>query len=344
MLILGIETSCDESAASVIQVNKRSKDITVLSNIISSQIDIHKQYGGVVPEVAAREHVFNLLPTIKTALNKSKKEFKDLDLIAVTEGPGLITSLITGVETARILSYTLNIPVLGVHHIKGHLHSPFIDDWKNIEFPALALTVSGGHTNLIILTSEKKHKLIGQTRDDAAGEAFDKGAKMMGLSYPGGPIISKLAKEFIDSGKKSTLKPFPRPMVFADNYDFSFSGLKTSLLYRLKKDDDWKNRKTEYAYMYQEAIVDTLVKKTIKAAKTLEIKNILLAGGVSANTRLREELKMKARDLHLKVFIPKMEYTTDNATMIAVAGIFSPKQVKKDNWKRLSAQASLDLK
>jgi N6-L-threonylcarbamoyladenine synthase len=349
MIILAIESSCDESAASVVFADKKKKEIEIKSNIISSQIKLHAKYGGVVPELAAREHVYKLLPTIDKALKEAKNTIEDIDLIAVTKGPGLVTSLLTGVETAKTLAYANNIPVIGVNHIHGHLYAPFINNWKNIKFPAVILTVSGGHSNIILMQSATKYRKLGSTRDDAAGEAFDKGAKMMSLSYPGGPIISKKAQDFEKSQKKQTLEDFPRPMKYSDNLDFSFSGLKTSLLYKLKKDKNWKKNINEYSYLYQEAIVDVLVSKTIKAAKKYQVKSVLLSGGVSANIKLRQELTKKAQDKHLQVFISDLQYTTDNAAMIGVASIFD-KKIKdkisllklKDSWKVVSVQENLD--
>jgi|AntRauTorckE6833_2_1112554.scaffolds.fasta_scaffold00060_38 N6-L-threonylcarbamoyladenine synthase len=349
MNILAIESSCDESAASVVFANKKKKEIKVKSNVISSQIKLHAKYGGVVPELAAREHVYKLLPTIDTALKEAGKTIKEIDLIAVSEGPGLVTSLLTGVETARTLAYANNIPVLGVNHIHGHLYAPFINNWKDIKFPAVVLTVSGGHSNIVLMESELKYRKLGSTRDDAAGEAFDKGAKMMSLGYPGGPIISKKAQEFEKSKKKQSLEDFPRPMKHSDNLDFSFSGLKTSLLYRLKKDKNWKKHINEYSYLYQEAIIDVLITKTIKAAKKHGAKSVLLSGGVSANIKLREELTKKAQENYLQVFISDLQYTTDNAAMIAAASVFN-KKIKdkaslsrlKDSWKLVSVQENLD--
>ncbi len=344
MNILGIETSCDESAASIVNVKKKKKEIKVLSNIISSQINLHKKYGGVVPEVAAREHVFNLLPVIDKSLKKADLNLLEIDLIAVTSGPGLITSLITGVETAKTLSYIFKKPLIGVDHIKGHLYSPFITNWKNIKFPAISLTVSGGHTDLVLMKSEKSYKLIGKTLDDAAGEAYDKGAKMMGLSYPGGPIIGTLAQGFVDLSRKTNLKPFPRPMIYSKNFNFSFSGLKTSLLYKLQKDKNWKKNKKEYCFLYQEAINDILIKKTLKAAQKFSVKSILLSGGVSANKDLRERLKKESQKKALKIFLSDLQYTTDNATMIAMASIFEKEKIKKNNWKKLNANILTNLR
>ncbi|MHB8904132.1 MAG: tRNA (adenosine(37)-N6)-threonylcarbamoyltransferase complex transferase subunit TsaD, partial [Patescibacteria group bacterium] len=280
--ILGIESSCDETAASVVKVEEISGRVSVLANIISSQIEIHKKYGGVVPEIAAREHVLNILPVINEALEKAKITEKEIDLIGVTKGPGLITSLITGLETVRTLSFVWDKPVIEINHIEGHIYSNFINLAQPLKFPAIILTVSGGHTNLVLMDKNQKIKIIGETLDDAAGEAYDKGAKMLSLGYPGGPIISKLATEFKNSNKKTDLE-LPRPMLTSPNFNFSFSGLKTSLLYKLQKDKNWKKRQAEYCFAYQEAIIEILIKKTIKAARKYEAKTVMLSGGVSAN-------------------------------------------------------------
>lgn len=343
MLILGIESSCDETAAAVVKVNEKTGKSKTLSNIISSQIAIHQKYGGVIPEVAAREHVFNILPVIHEALETAKTTPKKIDLIAVTKGPGLITSLISGTETAKTLSYVWNKPLVGVNHIAGHIYSDFLEIKQKINFPLVVLTVSGGHTNLILMKNHSGFKVIGETRDDAAGEAYDKGAKMLGLGYPGGPIISKYAKEFAASGKVSTLK-FPRPML--DNgLDFSFSGLKTSLLYQLQKDKNWKKRIPEYCFAYQEAIIEILSKKAIRAAKKHQAKTVMLSGGVSANAELRSFLaEMIKKELPKTPFItPDISYTTDNAAMIALAGYYTSKGKNKDSWQNLKVDVNFGL-
>ena len=349
MHILGIETSCDETAASIIKVGKYTDKILVLSNIISSQIEIHKKYGGVVPEVAAREHVLNILPVINEALEEAKIDHKKIDLIAVTKGPGLVTSLITGMETVRALSYVWKIPVIEINHVEGHIYSNFISPETKIKFPALILTVSGGHTNLVLMDKNNKLKIIGETLDDAAGEAYDKGAKMMNLGYPGGPIISKYAVEFINSfkGKKPMANlVLPRPMLNSANSNFSFSGLKTALLYRLQKDKNWKKRIPEYCFAYQEAIIDILISKTLKAAKKLEAKTIMLSGGVSANQELRDSLAKATKEKLPKVnfLVPARIYTTDNATMIAAAAVYKIKQKKPTSYNKLKVDPSLQLK
>lgn len=342
MYILGIESSCDETAASIIKTDQKTGKIKVLSNIISSQIEIHKKYGGVVPEIAAREHVLNILPVIDESLKTAKIDYKKLDLIAVTKGPGLITSLITGMETVRTLSFAWGIPVLEINHVEGHIYSNFISPKTKIKFPAVIMTVSGGHTNLVVMNGDKKIKIVGETLDDAAGEAYDKGAKMMNLGYPGGPIISKMAEEF--TGTSDIV--LPRPMINSKNLDFSFSGLKTALLYQLQKDKFWKNRVTEYCFVYQQAIIDILVSKTIKAAKKYGAKSVLLSGGVSANRELRGNLEKAVKDklTGVNFLVPEMIYTTDNATMIATAAAFKIKNKKTVSFNKLKVDPSLQLK
>ena len=343
--ILGIESSCDETAASIVKVEKISGQVSVLANIISSQIEIPKKYGGVVPEIAAREHVLNILPVINEALEKAKITEKEIDLIGVTKGPGLITSLITGLETVRALSFAWNKPVLEINHIEGHIYSNFINLTEPIKFPAIILTVSGGHTNLVLMDKNQKIKIIGETLDDAAGEAYDKGAKMLGLGYPGGPIISKLANEFKNNHQLSDLE-LPRPMLNTPNFNFSFSGLKTSLLYKLQKDKNWKKRQAEYCFAYQEAIIEILIKKTIKAAKKYEAKTVMLSGGVSANEELRTKMAeaVKTNFPKAKFLVPEREYTTDNAAMIATAAAYLINKRKTAPFNKLKVEPSLQLK
>jgi N6-L-threonylcarbamoyladenine synthase len=343
--ILGIESSCDETAASIVKIDQKTGQVSVLANIISSQIEIHKKYGGVVPEIAAREHVLNILPVINEALEKAKITEKEIDLIGVTKGPGLITSLITGLETVRALSFVWNKPVLEINHIEGHIYSNFINLAEPIKFPAIILTVSGGHTNLVLMDKNQKIKIIGETLDDAAGEAYDKGAKMLGLGYPGGPIISKLANDFKNSNKISDLE-LPRPMLNTPNFNFSFSGLKTSLLYKLQKDKNWKKRQAEYCFAYQEAIIEILIKKTIKAAKKYEAKTVMLSGGVSANEELRIKMAeaVKINFPKAKFLVPEREYTTDNAAMIATAAAYLINKRKITPFNKLKVEPSLQLK
>lgn len=337
--ILAIESSCDESAAAVLSFS--GTKIKVLSNIISSQIDIHSAFGGVIPEIAAREHVLKILPTIDSALKTAKVSHSRLSAIAVTSGPGLISSLLAGVETARALSLAWNISVIPVNHILGHIFSNFIEG-TNISFPAIVLTVSGGHNSLVKMSSPYSYKTIGETLDDAAGEAYDKAAKMLGLGYPGGPIISARADQFRKTGKLSDIV-LPRPMIHSPSYDFSFSGLKTALLYTLKKDKSWKTRVDEYAFAFEEAAVEVLVKKTFKAAKKFKAKIVLLSGGVSANKRLREAFILQASKDNMALKIAPMSYTTDNAAMIGAAGVYLYLKGKSTLWQKLRADSSLEL-
>ena len=343
MLILGIESSCDETAAAIVEINVKTGKSKTLSNIISSQIEIHKKYGGVIPEIAAREHVFNVLPVIHEALLYAGLTPKKIDVIAVTKGPGLITSLITGIETARTLAYVWNKPLIGVNHIAGHIYSDFLELEQKIIFPLVVLTVSGGHTNLVLMKDHNSFKIIGETRDDAAGEAYDKGAKMLELGYPGGPIVSKYAKIFADSGQKTNII-LPRPMI-GKGLDFSFSGLKTSLLYKIQKDKNWKNRVAEYCFAYQAAIIDILSRKTIAGAKKYGAKTIMLSGGVSANTELRAYLAAKvAKELpNNPLIVPKLSYTTDNAAMIALAGYYALQNKSETSWQKLKVDVNFGL-
>jgi len=347
MYILGVETSCDETAAAVIKMDKKTRRLFVLSNIVASQIDIHKKYGGVIPEVAAREHVISIIPVINQAIKEAKITSKKLNYIAVTKGPGLITSLMSGVETVRALSYAWKKPAIEVNHIAGHIYANFINLAREVKFPAVILTVSGGHTNLVLM---KKHSLtiIGETLDDAAGEAYDKAAKMMGLVYPGGPIISELAAKFSKNSKniKNNIEiKLPRPMINDNSFNFSFSGLKTALLYTLQKDKNWKKRIPEYCYYYQEAIIDVLIKKTIKAAKKHKAKSVMLSGGVSANKELRLGLKeMVEKELpKVDLFIPNISYTTDNAAMIAAAGAFKALKNQTKDYSKLKTDPNWKL-
>jgi N6-L-threonylcarbamoyladenine synthase len=345
MYILGIESSCDESAAAVLQASGQKAKI--LSNIISSQIDIHVRYGGVVPEIAAREHVLRILPVIEEALKKAKIDHSQLKAIAVTQGPGLVSSLLAGTETAKALSLIWQKPLIPVHHIIGHIYASFLDTNTVPKFPLMALVVSGGHSNLIYMKEHYHFKIIGETRDDAAGEAYDKTAKMMGLSYPGGPIIAKYAEEFRNS-KKTTSLELPRPMIYSKDFDFSFSGLKTALLYKLQKDKSWKKKIPEYCFAVESAIVDTLVYKSLEAIDKYKPKSFLLAGGVAANRELRSQLLANIEKNHpkTKVFLPNLAYTTDNAAMIASAAYFAYYQKKNKafvDYSKIKAQANLKL-
>lgn len=325
MRILGIETSCDETAVALVEgKNGRVREI---ESLVSSQIDIHKATGGVVPEVAAREHVGVIIPLLSTLLGKWSKKPK-LDAIAVTAGPGLFSSLMVAVETAKALAYAWEVPLVRVNHIEGHLYSALINETKPLSFPTLALIVSGGHTEIILMKGHGQYRLIGRTRDDAAGEAFDKTAQMMGLGYPGGPAVSSSAL----SGDPAKYA-LPRPMLGEKNFDFSFAGLKTAVLYSVRNQklnlDDPKIV-SDLAASTQAAIVDVLVAKTVRAAEKYGAKTLLLGGGVAANDALRAALAASCKKElpQLDVRLPQKRYTTDNATMIAAAGYF--RSMKKD--------------
>ena len=312
MRILSLETSCDETAAAVI-INGRIK-----SNIIASQaFKLHAQYGGVVPEVAAREHVKIIIPTINLALKAAKITIKDIDYVAVTQGPGLATSLMVGVDTAQALGLALNKPVLPINHLEGHIYANFVK--AKPSFPALALTVSGGHTFLTEMKKHGQYRLLGETVDDAAGEAFDKTARMLGLGYPGGAELSRLAQK----GNPEAFS-LPRPMINSGNLNFSFSGLKTAVLYTVQKIARSSKKldsqtKADLAASVQAAIVDVLIAKLEKAVIKYKPKTIMLGGGVAANKLLRERFKKLATTYNLQPSIPAFEYCTDNAAMIGLA-------------------------
>ncbi len=312
MLTLGIETSCDETAAAVLRDDK------VLSSIVSSQIDIHKKYGGVVPELASREHLKNLIPIIREALAAASVSLKDINLIAVTYTPGLIGALLVGVSAAKAIAYAQGIPFIGVHHGEGHILAAHIE-YPDIGYPYVALLVSGGHTALYHVKGLGEYLLLGQTRDDAAGEAYDKVAKLMGLEYPGGPVLDKLARE----GDAKAIK-FPRGHL--EGYDFSFSGLKTAVrnhiaLFMSKdKGMDPKLNVRDIAASFQAAVVDTLVDKTMHAAAETGVDKIVVAGGVAANSSLRARMNEEATKRGITLYLPGMFYCIDNAAMIALAG------------------------
>ena len=302
MIILGIETSCDETGVAICDNYK------ILASYNKTQY-IHKKYGGVVPEIASREHEKFLRQIAKRVLKESKLNYSDLDAIAVTNGPGLMGSLLSGVSFAKGLSQGLNIPIIPINHLEAHLHSVFIEFGDLIEPPFINLLVSGGHTQLWMVQSNSKYSLLGETLDDACGEAFDKGAKTLGLNYPGGTEIEKLSK-----GGDHKLIDFPRPMIHDKSYNFSFSGLKTALINYIKKND--KYSPNDIAASYQEAIVDTLVIKLNKAMDNFKIDTGIICGGVAANKRLREKLEQ----LDKKILFPSLKYCTDNADMIAFLG------------------------
>ncbi|HTA81730.1 MAG TPA: tRNA (adenosine(37)-N6)-threonylcarbamoyltransferase complex transferase subunit TsaD [Bacteroidia bacterium] len=317
MKILGIESSCDDTAAAVID------NTLLLSNIIAGQ-QVHKDYGGVVPELASRAHQQNIVPVIDAALKKAGVTKEELCAIAFTRGPGLMGSLLVGVSFAKAMSLALNIPLIEVNHLQAHILAHFIhtpnEEYRCPSFPFLCLTVSGGHTQIVLVKGHLQMEIIGQTQDDAAGEAFDKAAKIMGLPYPGGPLVDKYAKE----GNHDAFT-FPKPKI--QGLDFSFSGLKTSFLYLIrdetKKDSEFvSKRQNDLCASFQYSVVNILIDKLKLASEQTGIKEIAIAGGVSANSGLRDALKVTGDKLGWNIFIPKMAYCTDNAAMIAITGYF----------------------
>ncbi len=318
MIVLGVETSCDETSVSIVRDGNE-----VLANVVLSQINIHKAYGGVVPEIASREHVKGITYVFEKALEDAKIKYEDIDLISVTKGPGLIGSLLIGVNAAKTISLNYNIPIVGVHHIIGHIYANYIDN--GMDFPLLALVVSGGHTELILMKEHFDFNKLGETQDDAVGEAYDKVARVLGLPYPGGPIVDKMA-----SKGKDTLS-FPRPMIDSGDYNFSFSGLKSHVInthHNMKQRNEQVNVEN-FCASFQEAVTDVLVSKTVSAKSEFKVKQIIVAGGVAANSGLRKKLTDTITDI--PVFFPKIEYCTDNAAMIAVAGYFQYKKQKEDD-------------
>ncbi|MGD0279883.1 MAG: tRNA (adenosine(37)-N6)-threonylcarbamoyltransferase complex transferase subunit TsaD [Smithella sp.] len=319
MIVLGIESSCDETAAAVISNGK------MRSNVIASQIAVHSPYGGVVPEIASRKHIEAINPVICQAVSDAGVTLPEIEGIAVTRGPGLIGSLLIGLSTAKALAYALDIPLAGVNHLEGHIAASFLAE-KVPATPFMALVVSGGHTSIYLAKNYHDFLLIGQTRDDAAGEAFDKAAKLLNLGYPGGVVIDKISK-----GANPRAVAFPRAM--KDSSDFSFSGLKTSLLTMLKKRgrDFSAEELPDIVASYQEAIVDVLVEKTIKAAEDYGVKRVVVCGGVAANSRLRERFAAQTADHNIELFIPPVILCTDNAAMIAAIGEIMLKNGHRDS-------------
>jgi len=366
MKILGIETSCDETAAAVLEI--KNSYFNLLSNVISSQIKIHAKYGGIVPEVAARKQIEMIILILEQALKQGNSKFPaspagrqfpisknnkniDIDYIAVTQGPGLITSLTVGIETAKTLSFALNIPLIFVNHLEGHIYSALLSignkNFCSLRFPALALIVSGGHTMMVLIKKQGKYKIIGETLDDAVGEAFDKAAKILELGFPGGPIIDKLAKE----GDKTKFN-LPRPMIKSNDLNFSFSGLKTAVLYLvqdLKKKKELDNQTIKnICASFENACVDVLTTKTLSAIKKFKPKTFILGGGVSANQSLRENLfqKIKTEFPKIKILLPDIKFTGDNAAMIALAAYYRTSKINKTKasaYQKIKAEPNIKL-
>ena len=403
MIIFSIETSCDDTSVAIIKTkDDKSPSFEILANVVSSQIKKHTKFGGVVPNLAARLHLENINQCIDLALKQSKITPRQIDLIAVTHGPGLIPALLIGTTVAKTLSYLWNKPIIGINHIEGHIYSNFIqandviaippgrdkqsrkknvslraersnpvtystnngiasstspavaggtprnDDASFIEFPILNLVISGGHTSLILMKDHLKYKIIGETRDDAIGESFDKVARLLGLGYPGGPIIEKLAKDY-----KGELINLPRPMKYTKDFDFSFSGLKTAVLYTVRKEKKIDNNfKKQISASFQEAAFDVVIYKTLKAVKQYKVKTLTLAGGVSANKALTLEFQKtikkampngRQEHLNLQFLSPNIGLSTDNAVMIAIAGYFRYKQKGASSWQKVEAKSSLKI-
>lgn len=341
MLILGIETSCDETAAAVI-----TETNDVLSSVIASQIKTHEPFGGVVPELASREHLEKIRPVVDQALAEAGITAREIDGIAVTSGPGLIGSLLVGINYAKGLAFALGKPIVGVNHIEGHVYSTAFEHGEPV-YPALALIVSGGHTNLFLMKEAESYKLLGRTRDDAAGEAFDKVSKLIGLGYPGGPVIDRLARR---GNKRAIIFPLAQINDREHRLDFSFSGLKTSVLRYVREHaiapvvpgEEPSTRVIDLCASFQNAVVRALVRGTRKAAELHLPKSLLLAGGVACNSELRAEMQALGEELGVPVYIPSPKYTTDNAAMIAAAGL--PKLLRGENaGLGLSADVSLRL-
>ena len=375
MLILGIESSCDETAAAVL--NGR---LDVLSSVVSSQIELHRVTQGVVPEVAARAHTEKVIPVIAAALKKAQVQPNDLDAIAVTKGPGLITSLLVGLETAKSLAFALNIPLIGINHIEGHVLSSLLTSrraapaakvparrkgaargsltFDKKRLPIVVLTVSGGHTELLLLRELGRYQILGRTRDDAAGEAFDKVARLLGLPYPGGPAIGTVAQK----GDPTRIS-FPRPMLNMPNYDFSFAGLKTAVARELDTYTQAQIKKVlpDIAASFEQAVVDTLLGKAFRAIEQYNARELWIVGGVAANKRLRSQAAKRAQatsvartaksaqakthvqQSKIKLVVPNFEFCTDNAVMIAAVGVLKYRQNKFDRIPSLQADPNLDL-
>lgn len=315
MNVLAIESSCDETSVAIVVIDKNR--LEVLSNVVFSQIDIHQKYGGVVPEIASRHHIEKITYVLEEAINQAGLTLKEINLIAVTETPGLVGSLMVGLNMAKTIAWAYDIPIVFVNHLYGHIYANYIE--SDFSFPLLALIVSGGHTELVLMKEHFSFQKLGETLDDAVGEAYDKVARVIGVGYPGGPIIDKLAEE------GTPIYPLPRIRLAKDSYDFSFSGLKSAVI-NLNQKALEKNKtlnKYDLASSFQAAVVEVLVEKTIKAATEYQVKHVIIAGGVAANGALRKSMKEAVSKLDdVLLTVPMLKYCTDNAAMIAVAGYF----------------------
>lgn len=349
MRVLAIETSCDETAVAV--VSGQGNEITLEQSYVRSQIDVHQAFGGVVPEVAAREHLEHILSMLHRA---TPSNGEGIDVIAVTSGPGLAPALRVGVETAKALAWAWQKPLVPVCHLEGHIYASWLggeeerekrkeegERGEKVLFPALALIVSGGHSELVLMKDHGEYERLGETIDDAAGEAFDKVAKMLGLGYPGGPKVAQLA----EGGNPKSFS-FPRALLDRDNFEFSFAGLKTSVLYTLRQNESQledQQFKADIAASFQEAVVDVLVKKTMKAVKRYQPASVILAGGVAANLALRDRLKTTCEEAHVPLHVPEFRFSMDNAAMIGVAGYFRALRGVKADPLTLVADPNMDI-
>ena len=322
MLILGIESSCDETGLALYD-----SESGLIGHVLNSQVDLHRLYGGVVPELASRDHIRFILPLLDELFNKTNKNVTELDAIAYTKGPGLSGALLVGASVAESLAMSLDIPTIPIHHLEGHLLSPFLEN-DQPAFPFLALLVSGGHSQLIHVRELGDYEIIGDTLDDAAGEAFDKSAQLLGLGYPGGAALSNLAST------GSSFYSLPKPLINSDDLNFSFSGLKTAVLNLVKKEQPLdETKKANIAYAFQESITDVLTKKCLKALNEKNLSCLVVSGGVGANRQLRDKLKSLSQKHDFQLFFPSLEFCTDNGAMIAIAGFFRHQLSQNKNYE-----------